>query len=302
MKSKIILIAGGTGLVGSHLKKWLISSGFEVRILSRRSSDASKNIYNWDPINGIIDNQALDNVSTLINLSGAGIADQLWTPWRKRELLNSRIFSTKFLVKLLNESDHKVTTFISSSAIGIYGNTELEIVHEDHKAANTFLAKTCLRWEEEANKLKNTSVKKVIFRIGNVLAKDGGIVPTIISSFKFRLAPIFGSGQQYFSWIHIDDLCNLITCSITNDRFSGTYNAVAPGFLSYTNLVTLIKQIRKGYYITFKIPTTALRIILGGMSQLLTDGSRVSSEKAQDSGFKFKYPTAGKALTQIIGE
>lgn len=302
MNKKIVLIAGGSGLVGSHLKKWLVSSGFDVRILSRRPSDSENNIYNWDPFSGTIDDQAFDNVSILINLSGAGIADQPWTPWRKRELINSRVFSTKFLVKILNETDHSVETFISSSATGIYGNTGLEIVHEEHQAADNFLAKTCTRWEQEANKLENTAVRKVIIRISNVLAHDGGIIPTLISTFKFRLAPIFGSGQQYFSWIHIDDLCNLFLCSITDNKFNGVYNASAPGFLSYKNLVILLKQIFKGYYLTFKIPTSILRITLGGMSQLLTDGSRVSSEKAQDLGFNFKYPTAGKALNKILSQ
>jgi uncharacterized protein len=301
MNKKTVLIAGGSGFIGRHLSGLLKSSGYDVKILTRGATDAKRNLYHWDPANKLIDNQAFTNVNVVVNMAGAGISDKLWTPWRRRELVNSRLFSTRMLVELINKQDHKIEVFINASAIGIYGDTGLEIVHEGHPPGSNFLAKTCLNWEDEALKTNMSKTRLVVLRIGNVLAKNGGLFPTLMLSFRFRIALLFGTGEQYFSWIHMDDLCCLISECINNPIYNGTYNAVSPGFLSFKNLIVLIKQIMKKWYLTIKLPAPVLKLFLGGMSQLLTDGSRVSPEKIIQNGFVFKYSSAGKAFKDLLG-
>ncbi len=300
MYNKTVLIAGGSGLIGRHLSKLLKSSGYEVKVLTRNPTDSTKNLFHWDPSKNVIDNQALTNVSAIVNLAGAGIAEKLWTPWRRRQIINSRVFSTRFLVQMLNNTEHNISVIINASATGIYGNTGLAIVHEDFKAGSGFLSKTCLRWEEEANNINQEKTRHITLRIGNVLANDGGIVPTLMLLFKFRIAPIFGDGSQYFSWIHIDDLCCMISECINNPLYNGVYNAVSPGYLSYTNLITLIKQLKKGWHLTMRIPAPLLKISIGGMAQLLNDGNRSSPDKIIKAGFSFKFPSADKALKDLL--
>ena len=295
-----VLIAGGSGLVGKHLSSLLSASGYTVRILTRGPSQPEKGWFHWDPARKEIDEKALENTSILINLAGAGIADKLWTPWRKRVLVNSRIFPTRFLNELTSQGRLKIHTAIHASAIGIYGNTGDQIIHEDHPEAGNFLAETCKRWEAESNKFEQHGVRNVILRIGNVLAHDGGIWPILYFPYRFGIAPVFGSGKQYFSWIHIDDLCCLISSSIVDSSYAGTYNAVAPGPITYSNVAELMKQLKKGFQIRIPIPSFLLAIALGGMSQLLTEGSRISPEKAEKNGFSFMFPTAGEAFRELL--
>jgi uncharacterized protein (TIGR01777 family) len=300
MTKRKILIAGGSGLVGRHLASLLSASGHQVRILTRSESDHNSGFYHWDPAGRIIDSDAFEGVTTVINLAGAGIADRLWTPWRKRQIINSRLSSTRFLVELLNKADHQVECFISASAIGIYGDTGDKVVHEEDTTSSGFLADTCVRWEAEALRITSPEVRTVILRISNVLAKEGGVLPSLLLPFRFRLAMVFGSGKQYFSWIHIDDLCCMVSHAMNNKPVNGIYNATAPGPLQFSNLITLIKQIRRGWYLRLRLPAGLLTMAMGGMSTLLTNGTRVSPERILDTGFRFRYNEAGAAIRELI--
>ena len=300
MTKRTILIAGGSGLVGRHLSSLLTASGHRVKILSRSASDHGSGYYQWDPSKRTIDPEAIKDVSAVINLAGAGIADRLWTPWRKRQIINSRLSSTRFLVELLNKGDHKVESFISASAIGIYGDTGEKVIHEEAAPADGFLADTCIRWEAEALRVNVPSVRTVVIRISNVLAREGGVLPSLLLPYRFGFALGVGSGQKYFSWIHIEDLCCLISHAMNSEDTNGIYNAASPGPLKFSNLITLIKQIKGGWYLRLRIPSGILGLAMGGMATLLTHGTRVSPERIMKAGFRFHYSEAGGAIRNLV--
>jgi len=301
-QKKIVLIAGGSGMIGTRLAELLRSNKFEVHFLSRRKNDQQKDTFLWDPEKGVIDEKAIRLADVLINLAGEGIADKRWTSRRKRKIVNSRMFSTNLLHKSLSEIPNKVQLMINASAIGIYGNTGMQIMHEEHKAASDFLGQTCLRWENAALQIEKLNIRTVIFRIGLVLSTAGGFLPRILQPFKFGVATYLGSGEQYQSWIHIDDLCKMMIKAIRDENLHGVYNAVAPGPLNNKNLIKLISQILAGGHIFIKIPSLLLKFIFGEMSVAVLGGTRASSEKIEKAGFSFKYPQANQAIRNLLGK
>ena len=287
-------------MIGRVLAKQFESKGFRVRYLTRQPPPGDAHAYFWDPLNGQIDENAFREVEILVNLAGEGIADKLWTPWRKRKIINSRVLAAKILFKALERIDHRVKVIINASAIGIYGNTGEMIIHEDAPLSQDFLGTTCQRWEKNALHFNSLGVRTVIFRIGLVLSDKGGMLPELLTPLKFGIATVFGSGKQYQSWIHIDDLCRMIVKASREDQYAGIYNAVAPGPLSQRNFMKLLTQILQGSYIFFPVPSFLLKLFLGEMSKLLLEGSRVSSEKIEKTGFKFTFPQANLALRNLL--
>ena len=251
---KWVLIAGGRGLIGRALGKQFESKGFRVRYLSRNPPPGDAYTYFWDPIEGKIDENAFREVEVLVNLTGESIAGKLWTPWRKRKIINSRVLAAKLLYKTLERINHRVNVVINASAIGIYGNTGDMIIHEDAPPANDFLGTTCQRWEKNSVNFEKLGIRTIIFRIGLVLSTSGGMLPELLKPLKFGFAVIFGKGDHYQSWIHIDDLCRMIVKAAREDQYSGVYNAVAPGPLSQRNFIKLLSQILQGNYIFIPVP------------------------------------------------
>ncbi len=299
---KTVLIAGGSGMIGTRLAELLKSNNFEVRFLSRRRTEKQKDTFLWDPEKGMIDEQAIKEADILINLAGEGIADKRWTARRKRKIVNSRMFSTNLLYKSLSEIPNKVQLVINASAIGIYGNTGIQIMHEEHSASSDFLGQTCLRWENAAKQFEKLKIRTVIFRIGLVLSTNGGFLPRILQPFKFGIATYLGSGEQYQSWIHIDDLCTMMIKSIRDKNIIGVYNAVAPGPLNNKNLIKLISHILGGGHLIIQVPSMILKFIFGEMSIAVIGGTRASSEKIEKTEFSFKYPQANQALSNLLGK
>lgn len=295
-----VLIAGGRGLIGRVLAKQFESKGFRVRYLSRNPPQGDAHTYFWDPLDGKIDENAFKEVEILVNLAGEGIADKLWTPWRKRKIINSRVLASKLLYKTLDKINHQVKVVINASAIGIYGNTGDMIIHEDAAVSNDFLGITCQRWEKNSLNFANLGLRTIVFRIGLVLSTSGGMLPELLKPLRFGFAPVFGKGMQYQSWIHIDDLCRMMVKAAREEQYSGIYNAVAPGPLSQKNFMKLLAQILQGNYIFIPIPSFLLKLFMGEMSKLLLEGSRVSPEKMEKTGFKFNFPQANLALRNLL--
>jgi len=292
-----ILIAGGSGLIGSRLADMLVSKNYRVLILSRAATNESENIYHWDPEKQIIDKECIRQADVVINLAGENISEKRWTARRKRHIVNSRIFSTRLLTDSIKHIPNNIRLFISASAIGYYGHTDEMIMHEDHLPGNDFLASVCQRWEKAA---EDNKIRTVIFRIGQVLSENGGVMKELERALKFRIAPVFGTGKQYQSWVHLEDLCRMFVKAIRDDSVSGIYNAVAPGPLSNYNFIKLITHIRHGNYLLIKIPAILLKIILGELSLVITGGTRASSDKIESTGFLFTYPKANSALKAIF--
>ncbi len=301
-QKKTVLIAGGSGMIGTRLAELLKSNNFEVKFLSRHKNELQKDVFQWDPEKGVIDENAIRSADVLINLAGEGIADKRWTSRRKRKIVNSRMFSTNLLYKSLSEVQNKVQLVINASAVGIYGDTGMQIMHEEQPAAQDFLGQTCLRWENAGKQFEKLKIRTVILRIGLVLSTAGGFLPKILQPFKFGIATYLGSGEQYQSWIHIDDLCKMILKAIKDENLNGIYNAVAPGPLNNKNLTKLISHILGGGHLFIQVPSILLKLIFGEMSVAVIGGTRASSEKIEKAGFSFKYPQANQAIRNLLGK
>ena len=225
-----ILIAGGTGLVGSHLSKLLKSSGYEVIHLSRtKNLEAPFPAYHWDLNAQTIEEEALQKADYIINLAGAGIADARWTEQRKRLIIDSRVNSTLLIRDYIQKGIARPKAYISASAIGYYGDRgETQVDETSEPKQGEFLSDSTVLWEKAIQKVEQTGVRTVALRIGIVFSTKGGALEKMLISFNFLQGVYFGDGQMWTSWIHIEDLCRMFQWAIENREVSGIYNAVGP--------------------------------------------------------------------------
>lgn len=297
---KTVLVAGGSGIIGKRLAELLESKSYHVLFLSHTDTIQGKNVYHWNPEKKIIDKRAIQEADVIINLAGAPIAGVRWTATQKRKIINSRIHSTNLLYETVSSTPNHVKLIINASAVGIYGNTKDLIMHEESPLSNTFLGQTCQRWENAACQFHKTGIRTVIFRIGIVLSSEGGMIEELLKVLKYGIAPYVGTGKQYHSWIHVDDLCRMMSRAIKYEEIKGIYNAVSPGPLSNKNIIKLLSQLLGGGHFIFRIPAIFLKLALGEMSTIILHGSRVSSKKIEATGFVFNYPQADVALRNIL--
>ena len=295
-----ILLVGGTGLIGSSLKKELIDKGYSVHILSRKESNDTQT-YLWNINDGYIDLKAFEGISGIINLTGANIAEKRWSKKRKEVLYNSRIDSTRLLYETIKKNTINIKFFINASAIGYYGvsNSNIEFKEKD-PVGEDFLAKLCADWEQEALNFNTIKVRTVLIRTGIVMTKSGGALEKMKLPINFRVLPIFGNGKQYISWIHIDDLIGIFISAINNEKIIGPYNAVAPEYTTYTEFNYKISEVLKKKSIPIKVPTFLLNLIFGELAQTLTRGNKISSEKIREEKFKFQYSNLQNALSNLL--
>ncbi len=296
-----ILIAGGTGLVGIHLSRILRGRGYNVIHLSRHQNlNAEFPAYAWDIEKEMLDEEAFSQADYIINLAGSGIADKRWTDSRKRDIIESRTKSTHLLAHYLKNKPHHVKAYISASAIGYYGERGDELVTEESPAGKGFLAESTQAWENAVEEVRKIGIRTVAVRIGVVLSTEGGALEKMLISFKFRLGVYFGNGNQWFSWIHIEDLCNVFVWAIEQQKAEGIYNAVAPHPLSNYDLTEAISIAKGGGYLLIPTPALALRVAMGEMADVVLNSTKVSSQKIENQGFRFKFPEAVPALKDLF--
>lgn len=296
MKKQIILLAGGTGMIGKEMQAFLLKQGHEVRILSRKPSDLSKNIFHWQPTKDEIDAAALNGVTTIINLSGAGIADKRWTAERKREMIDSRVQPTQFLVSLAPQMP-ELKQYISASGINCYGyDNHAKVYQENDPFGKDFLSQVVEKWEQAANSFSTYCVVSKI-RISVVLTAEGGALETIAKPIKMGLTSALGTGKQWMPWIHIDDLVGLFNFVMEN-RLEGSFNATAKVVNNKEFTDALAKQLNKKRWLP-NVPAFVLKTILGEMSTVVLEGVNASNEKVKKAGFAFQYEKLGDALKQI---
>ncbi|MDO6813328.1 TIGR01777 family oxidoreductase [Tenacibaculum soleae] len=289
-----ILITGGTGLIGKRLQKKLIEKKYEVVILSRNPK--KKNEFLWNISNEFIDDNAFANITHIIHLAGAGIADKRWTDEQKKILIDSRVQSANLLLKKTKELKIQLKGFISASGIGYYGAiTSDKIFTEDDLPENDFISKVCVQWEKAAHQFKKLNIPVTIIRTGIVLSEIGGALPKI--NTPLFLANI-GSGKQYMPWIHIDDLCNIYLKAIKTNNFTGTYNAVAPEHQTNKNFTKILSKVIHKPVLPFNVPSFILKIILGEMNVLLLKGSPISYKKTEKH-YSFIFSDLKSALKDI---
>jgi len=294
-----VLLAGGSGLIGSRLNELLQTKGYSTILLSRKKRE-NPSFYQWNVNEGTIDEDAILKADYVINLAGAGIVDKRWTTARKKELIDSRVKSAS----LLKDSFQKIKkpkAYLSASAIGFYGNRGDEWLTEISAAGDDgFLAECTVAWEEAAKGISEFDIRTAIFRIGIVLSTQGGALKEMIFPMKLGVAGYFGNGEAYYPWIHIDDVCNMFIWALENEEAEGIYNTVAPNPITVKDLTKKIKKARGRFALTLPVPNFALQIGMGEMSEMLLNSARVSCEKIQNAGFEFEHPKLGKALKDIL--
>lgn len=297
MKKKTILIAGGSGMIGSALVQSL-GSAYNISILTRKkaSIDNTHSFY-WNPDNSEIDDNAILNADIIINLTGENIGAKRWTTLRKKVLIDSRMKATKLLLDSISRIK-KPELYISASAIGYYGHKGDRKLYETDLPDDSFLSQVCKQWEKPLENID--SFRKIIIRIGIVLASQGGMLKEILTPTKWGINVYFGSGKQYISWIHIQDLCSLIQYSIENPHVSGVYNAVAPNTVNALDFATTLQKSLERKLFTIRIPTFVTQIILGKQSELMLSSQNVSCVKIQKAGFRFEYSQIDKALENLL--
>ena len=288
-----VLITGGTGLVGSRLTELLLEKNHEVVILSRNPKE--QNEFKWDIKNDFIDDKAFENIDYIIHLAGAGIADERWSDKRKKVIIDSRVETANLLFKKVKELNLNLKGFVSASGSCYYGAvTSDKIFKETDKPGNDFLGEVCQKWEDAAHQFKALKVPVTILRTGIVLSKTGGA----LEKMKTPIISPLGSGNQYLPWIHIDDLAEMYIYTIENN-IEGVFNAVAPEHhTSKTFSKALAKNINRPF-IGVNVPSFALKLMFGDMSQILLKGSRLSSKKIEKNGYPFRFKTLNKALSNL---
>ncbi|WP_143304868.1 TIGR01777 family oxidoreductase [Chitinophaga vietnamensis] len=299
-----VIITGGTGLVGTALTRLLLERGYKVIILTRRPEKGNNEqvtYARWDINNQTIDTAALQQADYIVHLAGANVADKRWTAARKEELEKSRTRSSELLVKTLATTPNKVKKVISASATGYYGAFTGHTFTETDPAATDYLGTITRNWEDSISQVTTLDKKLVIFRTGLALSRDGGALKEFYKPLRFGLATILGSGDQYISWIHLQDLVRLYFNAIVNDRLEGIYNAVAPYPVTNRELIlSMARAAKGGSFITTYVPAFLLKAAMGEMSVEVLKSVKVSSQKIQDTGFLFSYPTIDEAMEQLF--
>jgi len=298
-KATTILLAGGTGLIGSRMSDLLQDRGYTVRLLSR--SPKGKNQFAWDPAAGTIDEAAVRGADVVINLAGAGIADKRWTAARKRLLIDSRVQSTRLLRDTFERIGHRPQGYLSAAAIGYYGNSGEQLMHEpDLPTDDSFMVECCRQWEQVADEVAALGIRTVKFRIGVVLAQEGGALKEFIKPLRFGLGTYFADGRAWYSWVHRDDLCRMFIWAIENQSVEGVFNAVAPESVRNKQLVRSTARAMHQRAVFVPVPAFALRLVLGEMSAVVLNSNHVSAGKTLTAGFEFQFPKLDAALEEIF--
>ncbi len=296
-----ILISGASGLIGSALVPHLRRQGSRVITLVRREARSDEELH-WDPAAGHIPAGAVEGIDVVVNLSGAGIGEERWSEKRKRVILDSRVDTTGLLASAVSTSSQPPSSFLSVSPIGIYGqNRGDELLDESAGAGDDFLARVAVQWEKAAEPAATTETRVVLFRTGLVLAGRGGLLGPLLPLFKAGLGGKLGSGDQWMSWISLDDEVAAIA-HLMDSSLSGPVNLVAPHPVTNKEFTAVLAEV-VGRPALFTIPRFALGIRLG---REMADGTalasqRVLADRLTSDGFEFQYPELEPALRHVLG-
>ena len=298
--NKKILITGASGLVGSRLTEMLLQKGHQVSHLGRTKKSGPVKSYVWNVDKGEFDAEALVGVDAIIHLAGAGVADKRWNEQRKKEILESRTKSSALLYETLKKENHAVKAVVSASAIGYYGFClDERIFTEESKPGSDYLAQVTRQWEEAVDKISSLGIRVAKVRIGIVLSAKGGALTEMAKPVRFGVGASLGTGKQYLSWIHIDDLCAMFMKAVEDDQMHGAYNAVCDWVTNESITKSIAKVLNRPLLLP-PIPGFMMKLIVGEMAVIVVNGSKVSSEKIRKTGFTFQYPDLNEALSELL--
>jgi uncharacterized protein (TIGR01777 family) len=295
-----ILISGSSGLIGTAATAGLQADSHNVVHLVRPGKTANPGDVQWDPMRATVDVAGLGGVDVVIHLSGAGIADCRWTEERKQLLRSSRIDTTRVLVDSLSRLKQKPRVLIVASAIGYYGTRGDEILTESSINGTDFLALLCRDWEAEASRAAAMGLRTIMLRTGVVLSGKGGALPRMLTPFKLGVGGRLGSGQQWMSWIAIEDVVGIIRHAIANEQVSGSVNVVAPNPVRNEEFTRLLAGMLHRPAI-FPAPAFVLRLAMGEMADaVLLSSDRVMPERMLAAGYKFRFEILEPALRAAV--
>lgn len=301
--SKTVLITGGTGMIGSRLTTLLLEKGYEVSYLSRQKEPVPNvKVYRWDVAKGIIDEEALVKADYLIHLAGAGIADQRWTRARQQEIITSRTHSIELIARHLQGRPYKLKAFVSSSATGFYGANTGDIrLTEETRSGTDFLSHVTRSWENASELIHNVGVRTTKLRVGVVLSNEGGALPKIAAPIRWGVGSPLGSGKQWVSWIHIEDLCKMYIEALENEKWSGIYNAVAPTPVTNEDLTSQIAKVLQRPLWLPNVPSFALKILFGQMADVVLGSNYVINHRiANTTDFTYAFESVSAALQDLL--
>ncbi len=297
-----VIISGAGGLVGRALVAQLQSQGWRVDALVRRAPRAGTTEWQWDPYADALDPAAFEEAAGVIHLSGENIAGGAWTAARKQAILESRVASTRLLVKTMLKTQRRPPAFVCASAIGYFGDRGDETLTEASRPGTGFLSEVCQAWEAECAPLRDVGVRVVHVRIGIVLSPEGGALEKMLPPFRFGLGGVIGSGRQWMSWIARRDLVRVLIAALADGRLSGPVHAVAPQPVTNREFVQTLGRVLKRPAIV-PLPAFAVRLIFGEMGQAcLLAGQRVLPEKLLAQGFVFDLPNLEIALRAELNQ
>jgi len=304
-----VAVTGATGFVGTRLVERLQAEGHQVVALTRslergervfpKTAFPNVTVVAYSPLESG-EWQGAIACDAVVNLAGAGIADERWTPERKQEIIDSRETATRKIVEAIAQANPKPSVLVSSSAIGYYGSSETATFDESSPAGDDFLAQVCQKWEAAAQNVTDSGTRLVILRTGIVLGMGGAVAKMVLPFKLFAGGPI-GTGRQWFSWIHRDDLVSLILKAITDSSMTGTFNATAPQPVRMAEFCTVMGAVmnRPSW---LPVPAFALEALLGDAAQVVLTGQQVLPKHTQETGFQYQYPAVKQALEDVLKE
>ncbi|PIQ87033.1 MAG: TIGR01777 family protein [Candidatus Omnitrophica bacterium CG11_big_fil_rev_8_21_14_0_20_45_26] len=298
-----ILIAGGTGFVGKKVVQSLLNQNHQLIVLTRqgRSSRANNLRYvKWNPFESSAELDVLNGCDAVINLAGESIANKRWSASQKDLIQNSRIKVTQAIVSAVEKAPIRPKVLINASAVGFYGFRGSEEITEASRGGEGFLSEVCRSWEGHAMRAEGFGVRVVRLRLGVILGKDGGAFQRMALPFRLMIGGWLGDGNQWMSWIHIEDVVRLILFCLEHHEASGVINAVAPQPVTNKAFSLVLAQVLKRPCL-LPVPAVLLKFLLGEMAENLLLGSqRIVPQRAKEIGFSFRYPDIRQALESII--
>lgn len=293
-------LIGGTGNIGKAIANVLDNKGYSYSNISRNIAKSKQTLKNAEfhcdfsekNLEKLYD--IIEKSDVIINLAGSSIAGAKWTDKYKKDIYNSRITTTNKITEILNKFPHLEKVLVSTSAIGYYGNRGDELLDEHSEPADDFLAKVCKDWESAALNV-HSNIRVAIPRVGVVLDKSSGALEKMLLPFKLFIGGPLGSGEQWFSWIHIEDLANLYVEMAENERYHGIFNAVSPNTLQMKDFAKSLGVVLRRPSV-FRVPEFLLKFLLGESASMILSSQRVSAQRVITKMFKFKYPELDKAL------
>jgi len=297
-----ITITGGTGFIGRRLVERLLAANHSLHLLVRHAKTGlgPRVQYSvWNALDIEPAPESLVGADAVIHLAGEPLA-QRWTPATKRKILESRVQGTRRLIEAISHQPRRPTVLVSASAVGIYGSRGDEIIAESTPPGADFLAEVCAAWEREADTAQGLGLRIVKLRTAMVIGKDGGALSQMLTPFRWGVGGKLSTGEQWVSWIHVEDLVELIQLTIENAGIHGPVNAAAPHPVRNVDFTRELAHVLRRPAV-LSVPAAVLRMIYGEMAGVVLASQRVMPAAALAAGFQFRYPDLAQALRNILG-